>query len=461
MHNKKISGRLWFNMILFGLVGQLAWNVENMYFNTFLYNSIYSGGASQAAIDGTIPVMSAISIMVALSAATAVITTFVMGTLSDRLNRRKLFISVGYIIWGVITALFGLISRDHIAALFHLSDEVKILTATVWTVILMDCLMTFMGSTSNDSVFNAWVTDVTAPENRPKVETVFAALPIVAMGAVVGVGSFAQSGAIGYDVFFLGLGGFVVLCGVVGLFTLEEPKHRIRQSNANYWSDLFYGFRPSVIRTHKRLYLTLATLGFFSIAVQVFFPYLLIYLQYVILPGVPAMDLWGVSYYLCAAVSFAVMLGGIILLLKLGGKNKVYAMAPGTVCFVLGLFALFFAHDLRAVLLAVAPTVVGYAVLMIMINASVRDFTPEDKAGQFQGVRMIFAVLLPMVIGPMLGNFSSSASAVTYTDEFGVSQNAPTSAMFLCAAIVAVLVFLPLGFLIKKGFTPTAEENEA
>ncbi|MBR6313918.1 MAG: hypothetical protein IKR49_04685 [Clostridia bacterium] len=98
MHQKKISARLWFNMILFGLVGQLAWNVENMYFNTFLYNSIYSNGASQAAIDGSMPVMTAISIMVALSAATAVITTFVMGTLSDRLNRRKLFISVGYIV---------------------------------------------------------------------------------------------------------------------------------------------------------------------------------------------------------------------------------------------------------------------------------------------------------------------------------------------------------------------------
>ena len=86
MHNSRISGRLWFNMILFGLVGQLAWNVENMYFNTFLYNKIYAG-VSQTAIDGAIPVMSAISLMVGLSAATAVITTFLMGTLSDRLNR--------------------------------------------------------------------------------------------------------------------------------------------------------------------------------------------------------------------------------------------------------------------------------------------------------------------------------------------------------------------------------------
>ena len=64
MEQKKLGGRLWWNIILFSLVGQLAWNVENMYFNTFLYNKIYAG-VSQTAIDGTIPVMSAISTMVA------------------------------------------------------------------------------------------------------------------------------------------------------------------------------------------------------------------------------------------------------------------------------------------------------------------------------------------------------------------------------------------------------------
>ena len=209
--NKKISKRVWFNIILFGFMGQIAWNIENMYFNTFLYNSVYSNGATQAAIDGTMPVMKAISIMVALSAATAVITTFIMGNLSDKMKKRKVFISVGYILWGIVTGAFGLITRDHIATLFSLSDEVKILTATVWTVIIMDSVMTFMGSTSNDSAFNAWITDITAPENRPQVETVLAALPMVAMGLVIVLGSFAQSGKIGYDVFFLALGAFVNL----------------------------------------------------------------------------------------------------------------------------------------------------------------------------------------------------------------------------------------------------------
>lgn len=94
---KKLSPRLWFNIILFGMMGQIAWNIENIYFNTFLFHNIYSNGATQNAVDQAIGFQDAIKLMVALSAATAVVTTFIMGTLSDRLNKRKVFISVGYI----------------------------------------------------------------------------------------------------------------------------------------------------------------------------------------------------------------------------------------------------------------------------------------------------------------------------------------------------------------------------
>ena len=456
MESKKLGIRTWWNIILFSLVGQLAWNVENMYFNTFLYNKIYTG-ASQAAVDGTIPAMKAISTMVALSAATAVVTTFVMGTLSDRLNKRKIFISVGYILWGVVTAAFGFITRDHVAALLHLSDEVKILSITVWTVIIMDCIMTFMGSTSNDSVFNAWVTDITNPENRQRVETVLAALPIVAMGAVVGVGSFAQAGKIGYDVFFCGLGAFAILSGVIGLFTLQETKHRIDANGANYWADLFYGFRPSVIKKNDRLYLTLGAFCFCSIALQVFFPYLLIYLQHVILPASEDVVLTAPGFLIPAVACVLVMVGGIVFLLKLGSKNKGAALLIGTCCFVVGLFALGFVHDLRLLVPAITPTVIGYAVLMILFNAAIRDFTPEDKAGQFQGVRMIFAVLIPMVIGPMLGALASKDSTVTYA-EFDEQKTIPTSSMFWYAAAVAVLILVPLAFLMKKGFSVTRND---
>lgn len=459
MKKKKMSARLWFNVILFGLMGQIAWNVENMYFNTFLYNSVYSNGASQTAINGAMPVMDAISIMVGLSAATAVITTFLMGTLSDKMRKRKVFISVGYIAWGIITAMFGLITRDNIAALFNLSDEVKILTATVWVVIIMDSVMTFMGSTSNDSAFNAWITDVTEPENRPRVETVLAVLPVVAMGIVVATGTMAQTGKIGYNLFFFSLGAFVVCCGIIGLFSLKDPETPIKKEKSNYWADLFYGFRPSVIKENSRLYLALVSLCVFSVATQVFFPYILIYLQYVVIPNSENVNFLSAPFIIIALIAIAVLAGGLIGLLKAGEKkSKSYALVPAAICFVLGLLLLGFGTNLQTMLIPAALAVVGYAVLTIMLNASIRDFTPKNKAGLFQGIRMIFFVLIPMVFGPSLGSFASKQSGITYINEYNVEQIAPGSSMFICAAVVAVLVFIPLAFLIKKGFEVKNDE---
>ncbi len=463
MKSKKIPLRLWFNIILFGMMGQIAWNIENMYFNTFLYNNIYSNGATQAAVNSAIPYTSAISLMVGLSAATAVITTFVMGTLSDRLNKRKVFISVGYIIWGLITASFGLISREHVASLFHLSDEAQILSATVWTVIVMDCVMTFMGSTSNDSAFNAWVTDVTSPETRPLVETVFAALPIIAMGLVVVLGSLAQSGTITYKLFFGALGLFVSVCGVIGLFSLQEPEHGIRKEkpNSNYWSDLFYGFRPSVIRDNSRLYLVLVTNCIFAVASQVYFPYLLIYLQYVVIPKAGD-NLLSAPNIISGVISVAVMAAGIIGMLAASKKKSRGTMLLLSLsCSVGGLFLLGFSKNIIMLILSAAPTVVGYAMQGILLNATVRDFTPQDKAGQFQGIRMIFGVLIPMVLGPVTGALAIERSAVTYIDEFSTVQTVPTELMFTFAAVISLLAFIPLVFLIKKGVLNSTDNEKA
>ncbi len=112
--DSKLSGRIWFNICLFGFTGQMAWTLENMYFNTFLYNTVYEGGK----VTGSLSSMTAIKLMVAFSAATAVITTFIMGNLSDRVNKRKIFISLGYIIWGITTGALGFVKKNPVGTLF-------------------------------------------------------------------------------------------------------------------------------------------------------------------------------------------------------------------------------------------------------------------------------------------------------------------------------------------------------
>ncbi len=435
----KLGGRIWLNLIIFGFMGQIAWSVENVYFNTYLFN--YIGGTTAD-----------ISRMVSLSAVTAVLTTFIMGTLSDKLNRRKIFISAGYIAWGATVAVFALISRENVSAFFNISDEAKVLVATVSIVILMDCIMTFMGSTSNDAAFNAWLTDVTTVENRGIVESVLAILPLAAT-VIVTVAFGAGVSAFGYAACFLGLGALVAVCGILGIFTIKDSRNGVKQ-NSNYFSDIIYGFKPNVIKENKNLYITLIAVGIFNCAFQVFMPYVFIYVQHYMKPDMDKLtSMLTPGVIAVAAVAVVALVVGIILIGK-GvdklGKSKFILVS--IVMFTAGLMTVYFA-DVNLILFAIGAIVmlVGYGMLMIVLNASVRDFTPEDKVGLFQGVRMIFVVLIPMVAGPAIGSYiTETFSTTTYTNEYNEIVNVPVPEVFLASAIVGVLIIVPAIYLRKK-----------
>ncbi len=453
-NNAKLSPRLWIGMLMCSFIGGLAWNVENMYFNTFLWNEVYEGSVGVTSLTYT----DAVNIMVTFSAIVAVVTTFIMGTLSEKMKNRKAFISFGYIAWGIITALFGFITKDNVASIFGLSDGVKIVITTAWVVVVMDMIMTFMGSTSNDSAFQAWVTDVTTPETTQKVETAFTFVGFIAMAVIMVVGSMAQGGAIPYSAFFIGLGIVVTIAGIIALFVVDNPKKlEDAKKDANtpktsYWADLFYGFRPSVIKENSKLYLILVATGIFNCAFQVFFPYLLTYFGEVVISAneelFAAMPISLIAVGVAAVVT---LVAGIVILLKVYNKSKAAAFIPSVISLIIGLLIMFFAKtNLYLMLIGAAFTLVGYIVIMIQFGANVRDSIPQDKVGLFQGVRMIFFVLIPMVVGPTLGNIATKNSTVTITDVSGAESMLPTEMMFLYAAIVAVFIFIPLLAYLKK-----------
>ncbi len=452
MIKEKLSKKNWFIIILFCFMGGIAWNTENMYFNTFITNEIYAD-VSQNAIIGSMEATTAVARMVALSAIAAVVTTFIMGALSDRLKNRKLFISVGYILWGFVTAMFGFIEKDKIADLFNLTDEAKILGTTVWFVILMDIVMTFMGSTSNDAAFQAWMTDITVPKQRPILETVLSVVGTISSFAVTGVGSFAQAGTITYKAFFVGLGVVVSLCGVLGFFFIKDPPRTKQiEASSNYWADLIYGFRPSVIKANSRLYLALAAFCFAIVAFQVFYPYLLTYIQYVVIPDNGGIaNMLRPSVIVTAVVVVALLLTCIVTMLKLSTKKRGLCLVVGVVMLTLGFFILSTSTGVYVILVSLLPVVLGNALVNILFGATIKDFIPEGKAGRFQGIRMIFSVLLPMVIGPVIGDMACQRAAQTIINEANAEVIVPAKNMFLWAGIVCIFAFIPLYFLIKKG----------
>ena len=425
----------WFILILFGLIGQIAWSVENMYFNLFVFEKIS-------------PNLDVVTLMVQLSGIAATVTTLIAGTLSDKIGNRRKFISYGYLIWGITVALFGFMDKNSVQALFN-TTATKAVTIALVAVVVGDCIMTLFGSTANDAAFNAWVTDNTKESFRGKVEGVVSVLPLAAMLIVAG-GFGILVEFIGYKGLFLGLGVVITLCGILGIFTIQDNPMLERKGTMK---DIVYGFKPSVVKENKRLYVTLAIMGIYGIACQIFMPYLIIYMKtYLGFSTVEYSIVFGLAIVIGGALN--IWFGGIT-----DRLNKATLMYVAAAIFAVGLLGMYFAHfenkTATLILFGIAGFVMitGYILISALCGALTRDYTPEKDAGKLQGIRMIFSVLLPMLLGPMIGNTINKAAAIPLPDlnsaDVMTTQYIPAPGIFLAGAIVATLIFALIPLLTK------------
>jgi MFS family permease len=329
----------------------------------------------------------------------------------------------------------------------------------------MDGIMTFMGSTSNDAAFNAWITDIGTSSNRSKIESLLAIIPVIATLAVTGsfgaiFGDNKNVGQKEYSLYFLILGSVVAVCGIIGIFSVKESRTNVK-TTAGFVETLVYGFKPSVIKNNKKLYISLVCMGVFSISSQVFFPYLFIYLdKHLDMSALGSMLTPGVIVF--AAIFAILLIGALVYMIIMSDrKGKAPYLFPAVVLYLIGLVLVFFADDnIYYFLLSAVVTIVGYGLLMIMLGAAVRDFTPEDKTGQLQGIRMIFSVLLPMLIGPTVAEKISTAySTTTYVNDYGEILPTPAPHIFLASAVIGVFIVIPLFFLAKEFRTNQAVQE--
>ena len=421
--SKKKSPRFWWALAIFSLMGQVAWVVENMYFNVFIYKMFHASAAD-------------ISAMVAASAVTATLTTVLMGALSDRVGKRRLFISWGYILWGVSIFSFVFLREDMIAAVF---PKVSAAAMGVTLAITLDCVMTFFGSTANDAAFNAWLTDSTNEGNRGAAEGVNAMMPLMAILVVFGGFMFFDlEKPESWTAIFAIIGALVFVIGVLGLYLVEEP--RIEPVKVGYLRSIFYGFSPSTVAANPTLYVALAAFIVFNIAIQIFMPYLIIYYE---------VSLGMTDYVLVMAP--AIIIASVVT--ALWGKvydKKGFAFsglfAVGGL--IAGFAVLYFTRSKLPVFLGSLLMMSGYLAGMAVFGALIRDNTPAGKSGMLQGVRIFSQVLIPGVVGPMIGKWVLDG-AKTIENGDGTTSFVPTADIFL-AALVAVVLTLPFFLLIGK-----------
>lgn len=459
MKQNKLGARFWVSVLLVGIIGQLAWAIENNYINLWVYSQ--TGNAD------------AITWMTISSSIAATLTTFFIGLLSDRLGKRKLFINVGYIIWGLSVFSFGLFSYHNMLEITKDQASAILLVGIFMTV--MDNVMTFFGSSSNDAAFNAWLTEHTDSSNRGKVESVVSILPLLANVMMMGIGlplhigsstngddylnGLIQNGtykdsqealAHGWFLYFLICGVIVTIIGVISIFLLPKD-NCVPNREGSYGKKLIYGFKPSVMKENKELYLLLLTFLCFNCAINAFMPYYLVYFQnpteyYGANFGI------GIDFY----VALIIIMGGASLITVILGAtimNKVKptilfysALGVGSVG-ALGIYLTgqFGSNHVLLILFGLL-LITGYLLCTAVLSASIRDRTPEKDVGLFQGVRMVFAVLLPMIIGPLLSQSFFPVTSYNDPTNANLGGKTPSNVMFLVTLAFFLLSIIPMAF---------------
>ena len=422
---KRLSPKFWTALTIFSLIGQIAWVVENMYLNVFMYK-MFNASAGD------------ISLMVGASAVAATVTTVFMGALSDKVGKRKLFMCMGYILWGISILAFALLKKDLISAV--IPQTLSVAAVGVSLTIVLDCLMTFFGSTANDAAFNAWLTDSTDPSNRGAAEGINAMMPLVAILAVFG-------GFMAFDldkegswtaVFFI-IGGVVLLVGVLGFFLIKEPK--IAPVKEGYFKTVFYGFLPSTVKSNASLYFSLCAFVLFNISIQIFMPYLILYYE---------VSLKMTGYVLIMAP--AIILASVVTALwgrVYDKKGFVFSSWISLLWLMAGYVLLIFFKGTALVFIGSLLMMCGYLAGMAVFGARIRALTPEGKSGMLQGVRIFAQVLLPGVIGPFIGK-TVLKNAETVLNNDGTTSFVPNEGIFIAALVAAVVLALFLLFLTVK-----------
>ena len=440
---EKFSRKNWFLLLLFGTIGQIAWSVENMFFNAFVYDDVAQS-------------LDTVTLMVQLSGIAATVVTLIAGTLSDKIGNRRSIISIGYIIWGVTVALFGCLAPGNISAVFGIPLEQAVSVALA-LVVVGDCVMTLFGSAANDAAFNAWVTDNTKPSYRGQVESILSILPLIALLIVAGGFGIIKGLVGGYQNVFIGLGAIISLCGIAGIFLFKDAP-AIEKSGS--FRDIIYGFRPSVIKAHLPFYATLLSVAIFGITFQVFMPYLIIFMS-------KCLGFSDLEYSAVFAIAILAGAGVNIYLGKLSDRmSKSKLLYAASIITSVGLLGMYFASKIQVKIpLMIFFGIGGFVMICGNIFSSalngaiMRDHTPDGAVGKMQGIRMVASVLIPMIVGPAIGNaINKTSGQMLEGADAMTSAYLPAGEIFLAGGLIALLA-LAVVPIIRKAEAKVSEKK--
>ena len=405
--------------------------MENQWFNTFVYEKI--------AKDPTI-----ISWMVAISATATTISTFVTGTATDRRGRRRLAVSIGYILWGIFTILFG--TTEFIMKGAGSGTASVLMTAGV-AVVAADAIMSFFGSMGNDSGFNAWMNDHMNERNKGQIGAALATQPII--GTIVGTvaGGMLIGSENNYMRLFVVMGAFVICCGIFSLVFMKDASDLEPHIEGSFWQQFASVFNFKKYFSLKELVWVNLTLSAYFIAFNMYFTHLGNYMIYYL--GFTA-DMMGFMEGIGLILAMLLVFPAT----KLINAGRHVPIAFASIFFnIAGLLVLgFFVRPENVntgsifnpvMLIGVFLIGVGYVVFLQTVSVWAKGLYPKEAKGQFEGIRILFFVLIPMVVAPLIANPIIKKNG-EIINEYGLKEYLPTEVLFLVGAGVSLITFIPL-----------------
>ncbi|SDB58721.1 MFS transporter [Butyrivibrio sp. INlla16] len=419
----------WSLVWLLGLAGQLCWNMENQWFNTFVYAKI--------AKDPTI-----ISWMLAISATATTISTFLFGCISDRIGNRKKLVAIGYILWGVFTILFGTTQF-----MKHGNGDEMVFVGVAFAVIAADAIMSFFGSMGNDIGFNAWINDHMNEKNSGSVGAALAVQPVIGTIAGTVMGGLLVGADDNYMRLFVVIGLLVILLGIVSLFGMKDAESLKPSKKGSFSKQFFSIFNVKEYLQHRELVFVNLMLAVYFISFNVYFSHLGNFMIYYL--GFTA-DMMG----LIEGVGLLIAMFSAIPAIRLIRDDRssllilVAVILNAVGLFIIGLFvspsnvnpATIWNPHLLAGVLFVG---IGYILFLQTITVWSKRLYPEDARGQFEGIRIIFYVLIPMVVAPLISNPIIKTSG-EFVDEYGFTEYLPTNTLFIAGVVILLMTLIPL-----------------
>jgi MFS family permease len=428
----------WIALIVVYLVAAMGSGIENSWFNTFVYQEVT-------------PNPNAVSAMVSVSAITAALSAIIGGAASDRhrgkWGRRRPFLAIGFFICGLFTILFpfsSLITNSGLA---------------VAAVVIADGLMMVGFGIAYDGVLNGYVTDTTNVGNRGRVQSV-----LQMVGSVGGLLTSVVGGilidTVGYTVFFLLIGGALVLNGVFSLFLLQEqpvPEEETQRERAPIFKEIFDNFKWENIVANKNLFLLLLTVTVWGCGMYCAQPYILTFaLEYLQFSATQI----GIVQLIASIIGMIIGILFGILSDKWGRKKTtillIFLLAGGSYLFST------LEPGVNMVKLAIITTIyiAPLGGWYISYKSWSRDLFPKDKRAQFSGITLFFVVTLPMVIGSQIGAFVVTKFGIPVVID-GEAGFTPTPIIFIVAAAISLLAIIPMMFIKQKKNDKIAEGSEA